>query len=385
MKRFTKESNMGELKIGIVGIGNMGSFHAESLYAGKITGAKLYAVMDIDEKRIAWAEKFEGVKLYHDFDMFIQDKEIDAVIIATPHYDHPTLGLEVIKHNKHLLIEKPAGVFTKNVRILNEKAKASDLIFSIMFNQRTNPVYQQIKELMDTNQLGELRRVNWIVTNWYRSTSYYESGGWRATWEKEGGGVLLNQAPHQLDLLCWMFGMPKKVLSHMAFGAHRHIAVENDVTTLMKYANGASGVFITSTFDAPGTNRLEVVGSKGRLLAENGRLIFDKLLMDESVFDKERHENLFAVPPHERITYDVKENPWGIQHNIILQNFVNHILHQEPLMSPGVEGIMGLTLSNAMHLSAFTHQVISLDDMDEDLFIQELEKRIRLEKHHEKA
>ncbi|HAX03875.1 MAG: hypothetical protein A2Y45_07850 [Tenericutes bacterium GWC2_34_14] len=376
---------MGELKIGIVGIGNMGSFHAESLYAGKITGAKLYAVMDIDEKRIAWAEKFEGVKLYHDFDMFIQDKEIDAVIIATPHYDHPTLGLEVIKHNKHLLIEKPAGVFTKNVRILNEKAKASDLIFSIMFNQRTNPVYQQIKELMDTNQLGELRRVNWIVTNWYRSTSYYESGGWRATWEKEGGGVLLNQAPHQLDLLCWMFGMPKKVLSHMAFGAHRHIAVENDVTTLMKYANGASGVFITSTFDAPGTNRLEVVGSKGRLLAENGRLIFDKLLMDESVFDKERHENLFAVPPHERITYDVKENPWGIQHNIILQNFVNHILHQEPLMSPGVEGIMGLTLSNAMHLSAFTHQEISLDDMDEDLFIQELEKRIRLEKHHEKA
>ena len=171
----------------------------------------------------------------------------------------------------------------------------------------------------------------------------------------------------------------------MAFGAHRHIAVENDVTTLMKYANGASGVFITSTFDAPGTNRLEVVGSKGRLLAENGRLIFDKLLMDESVFDKERHENLFAVPPHERITYDVKENPWGIQHNIILQNFVNHILHQEPLMSPGVEGIMGLTLSNAMHLSAFTHQEISLDDMDEDLFIQELEKRIRLEKHHEKA
>ena len=376
---------MGELKIGIVGIGNMGSFHAESLYAGKITGAKLYAVMDIDEKRIAWAEKFEGVKLYHDFDMFIQDKEIDAVIIATPHYDHPTLGLEVIKHNKHLLIEKPAGVFTKNVRILNEKAKASDLIFSIMFNQRTNPVYQQIKELMDTNQLGELRRVNWIVTNWYRSTSYYESGGWRATWEKEGGGVLLNQAPHQLDLLCWMFGMPKKVLSHMAFGAHRHIAVENDVTTLMKYANGASGVFITSTFDAPGTNRLEVVGSKGRLLAENGRLIFDKLLMDESVFDKERHENLFAVPPHERITYDVKENPWGIQHNIILQNFVNHILHQEPSMSPGVEGIMGLTLSNAMHLSAFTHQEISLDDMDEDLFIQELEKRIRLEKHREKA
>ena len=376
---------MGELKIGIVGIGNMGSFHAESLYAGKIVGAKLYAVMDIDERRLVWAEKFDGVKRYRDFDLFIQDQEIDAVIIATPHYDHPTLGLEVIKHNKHLLIEKPAGVFTKNVRILNEKAKASGLVFSIMFNQRTNPVYQQIKELMDTNQLGELRRVNWIVTNWYRSTSYYESGGWRATWEKEGGGVLLNQAPHQLDLLCWMFGMPKKVLSHMAFGAHRHINVENDVTTLMTYQNGATGVFITSTFDAPGTNRLEVVGSKGRLLAENGRLTFDRLLMDESIFDQERHENLFAVPPHERITYEVKENPWGIQHNIVLQNFVNHIINKEPLLSPGVEGIMGLTLSNAMHSSAFTHQEITLDELDEDLFIQELEKRIRMEKHHEKA
>ena len=376
---------MGELKIGIVGIGNMGSFHAESLYAGKIVGAKLYAVMDIDERRLVWAEKFDGVKRYRDFDLFIQDQEIDAVIIATPHYDHPTLGLEVIKNKKHLLIEKPAGVFTKNVRLLNEEAKTSGLAFSIMFNQRTNPVYQQIKELMDTNQLGELRRVNWIVTNWYRSTTYYESGGWRATWEKEGGGVLLNQAPHQLDLLCWMFGMPKKVLSHMTFGAHRNIAVENDVTTLMTYPNGATGVFITSTFDAPGTNRLEVVGSKGRLLAENGRLTFDRLLVDESIFDQEHHENLFAVPPHERITYEVKENPWGIQHNIILQNFVNYILHQEPLLSPGIEGIMGLTLSNAMHLSAFTHQEITLEDMDEDLFIQELEKRIRMEKHHEKA
>jgi predicted dehydrogenase len=376
---------MGELKIGIVGIGNMGSFHAESLYAGKIVGAKLDAVMDIDERRLVWAEKFDGVKRYRDFDLFIQDQEIDAVIIATPHYDHPTLGLEVIKNKKHLLIEKPAGVFTKNVRLLNEEAKTSGLVFSIMFNQRTNPVYQQIKELMDTNQLGELRRVNWIVTNWYRSTTYYESGGWRATWEKEGGGVLLNQAPHQLDLLCWMFGMPKKVLSHMTFGAHRNIAVENDVTTLMTYPNGATGVFITSTFDAPGTNRLEVVGSRGRLLAENGKLTFDRLLMDESIFDQEHHENLFAVPPHERITYEVKENPWGIQHNIILQNFINHILHKEPLVSPGVEGIMGLTLSNAMHLSAFTHQEITLEDMDEDLFIQELEKRIRMEKHHEKA
>jgi len=374
---------MKPIHIGIVGIGNMGSFHAESLFTGKIHNACLHSVMDIDQSRLDWAKKFEGVFTHNDFDTFIQDSELDAVIVATPHYFHPTLGLEVIQHKKHLLIEKPAGVFTKNVRILNRAAEQSQKVFSIMMNQRTNPLYQKIKEMIENNELGELRRINWIVTNWYRSTTYYRSGGWRATWEKEGGGVLLNQAPHQLDLLQWLFGMPKTITAFMNFGAHRHITVENDVTVFLSYHNGATGVFVTSTFDAPGTNRLEVIGSRGKLIAEQGNLTFYRLDMDEREFDSLHHENAFAAPPFKKEVFEIKENPWGIQHQIILQNFVDAIRENKRLLAPGVEGIHGLTLSNAMHLSSFLQKTIECEHLDEELFIRELDKRIAMEKTHE--
>ncbi|MBU1142837.1 MAG: Gfo/Idh/MocA family oxidoreductase [Firmicutes bacterium] len=371
---------MRQIKVGIVGIGHMGSFHADSLYTNKVENALLHSVMDIDQERLIAAQKYEDVKIYDQFSDFISDEELDAVIIATPHYDHPTIGIEVLKHKKHLLIEKPAGVFTKNVRELNQLAQHSDKVFSIMLNQRTNPLYIKIKEMIDLGLLGELRRVNWIVTNWYRSSTYYESGGWRATWEKEGGGVLLNQAPHQIDLLQWIFGMPKSVQAFMKFGAHRNITVENDVTAYLEYPNGATGVFITSTFDTPGTNRLEAIGSKGKIVVENGQISWHKLEMDEADFDKLHHENNFAAPKNEKVTFDLKENQWGVQHLVILNNFVDSIVNKTNLIAPGEEGVKGLSISNAMHLSAFLGQKIELDTLDEDLFITELKLRIDSEK-----
>ena len=371
---------MKQVRIGVVGIGHMGSFHADSLYNQKVENAVLHSVMDIDQDRLIAAQKYQNVKIYDSFEEFIIDKELDAVIIATPHYDHPTLGIEVLKHKKHLLIEKPAGVFTKNVQELNTISLSSDKVFSIMLNQRTNPVFIKIKEIVNSGLLGELRRVNWIVTNWYRSSTYYESGGWRATWEKEGGGVLLNQAPHQIDLLQWIFGVPKSVQAFMKFGAHRKISVENDVTAYLEYENGASAVFITSTFDSPGTNRLEAVGSKGKIVVENGQIMWYKLEMDESDFDKIQHENNFAAPKSEITLFDIKENPWGVQHLIILNNFVDSIINKTELIAPGVDGIKGLTISNAMHLSAFLGKKIELNELDENLYIIELKKRIDMEK-----
>ncbi|QMS85073.1 Gfo/Idh/MocA family protein [Candidatus Xianfuyuplasma coldseepsis] len=364
------------VKVGVVGIGSMGTFHAKSLYEGKVDDAYLYSVCDINPERLAWARELHNVKVYDNFDAFIEDEALDAVIIATPHYDHPIYGLKAMQKGKHLLSEKPIGVFTKNVRDLNEYAEQSSLVFGIMYNQRTNPIYQKARELVQSGALGEIRRTNWIITNWYRSSSYYKSGGWRATWNGEGGGVLLNQDPHQLDLWQWICGMPKTVRAYMKFGAHRQIAVENDVTAYVEYENGASGVFVTSTYDYPGTNRFEIVGDGGQIIIENGKLVFHKLTPFESEFDSIDHENKFEAPNVETVTYDIKENPWGVQHIEILNNFIEAILYGNDLLAPGVEGINGLTISNAFHLSAFTNEVVHIESMDEDLFLKELIQRI---------
>lgn len=367
------------IKVGVVGIGSMGSFHAKSLYEGKVEGACLHSVCDIDEARLRWAEQFEKVTRYHDFNAFIEDDELDAVIIATPHYNHPTYGLITLQKGKHLLSEKPIGVFTKNVQELNEYAKTTDLVFGIMYNQRTNPVFQKAREIVQNGELGAIRRTNWIITNWYRSSSYYNSGGWRATWHGEGGGVLLNQDPHQLDIWQWICGMPKTVRANMKFGIHRQITVENDVTAYVEYDNGATGVFVTSTFDYPGTNRFEIVGDGGQLIIEHGKLVFKKLTPFESEFDRVEHENKFETPKVETIQFDLQENPWGVQHIEILNNFIDVIRHGGELLAPGIEGINGLTISNAFHLSAFTNTEIQVADLDQDLFIQELQQRIENE------
>lgn len=371
------------INVGIVGVGHMGSFHAKSLLDKKIENAKLVAVMDIDPTKLETYKAYKDIKCYQTFQDFIKDENIDSVIIATPHYEHPILGKEVLLHHKHLLIEKPAGVFTKNVFELNEIAKQSNLSFSIMLNQRTNPLYVKLKSMINDNEIGKIKRIIWIVTDWYRSTAYYQSSSWRATWEKEGGGVLLNQAPHQLDLWQWMFGMPNKIRAHMKFGAYRKISVENDVTAYLEYDSGCSGVFITSTIDAPGTNRLEIVGTKGKVIVEKGKMIFYRLKVEETLFDQIQHTNLFAQPPFETIEItDVSENAWGVQHQIIFNNFINHIIEKKPLIAPGIEGIFSLTISNAMHMSAFTDKTIKLKDFDHNQFFIELKKRINEEKKH---
>jgi predicted dehydrogenase len=187
---------------------------------------------------------------------------------------------------KHVLCEKPAGVYTKHVREMNEAAERSGLVFGMMFNQRTNCVYRKIKEIVDSKMYGEIRRVNWIITDWYRTQAYYNSGGWRATWVGEGGGVLLNQCPHNLDLWQWLCGMPVKVYAKMKIGRWHDIEVEDDVTAIVEYANGATGTFITTTADMPGTNRLEIVCDGGTLICDGNNLIMNKLDVFESEFTK---------------------------------------------------------------------------------------------------
>jgi len=367
---------MNNVRVGIIGVGNMGSSHAKGLFEGKVKGAELAAVCDSNAGRLTWAKETFGdkVKLFDNTDDFFKSGIIDAVIIATPHYDHPVLAIESLKKGFHTLIEKPAGVYTKAVREMNKVAEDSGLIFGIMFNQRTNPLYQKVRELIREGEFGEIKRVNWIITSWYRSQSYYNSGGWRASWAGEGGGVLLNQCPHQLDLIQWICGLPKKVRSFMYFGKHHNIEVEDDVTTFMEYENGATGVFITATADTPGTNRLEILGDKAKAVIENGNLQFWKLRQSEREFN-ETYTGGFGEPENWKCEIPVK----GVEtaHMGVLNNWISGILSGTELLAPGIEGINGLTLSNAMHLSAWTNDWVELDKLDEDLYYSLLQEKIK--------
>ena len=365
---------MEKVRIGIIGIGSMGTSHAIQIAEGKVPNGELTAVFDINEARLEWAAQTFGdkVKRFNNVEEFFQSKAFDAVLIATTHYEHPGLAIQSLNHGYHTLIEKPAGVYTKAVREMNEVAEKSDKVFAIMYNQRTNPVYQKLKDLIDSGELGEIKRSVWIITNWYRSQSYYDAGGWRATWAGEGGGVLLNQDPHQLDLWQWICGMPTRVRAFMAFGKYHNIEVEDDVTAYVEYANGATGLFVTSTGEAPGTNRFEISGDRGKIVVEDDKLTFWRLRVSEREFNRE-YKGGFGSP--ECWKCEIPTPGDNEQHVGIMKNWVNAILNGTKLIAPGVEGIHGLTISNAMHLSAWTDSWVELP-LDDELYYEKLQEKI---------
>lgn len=366
---------MEKLRFGIIGIGNMGSSHSKNLVAGKVPNATLAAVCDIKESRRQWAKDNlpADVQIFENTDDFFANGKMDAVLVAVPHYLHPVLAIEALNKGFHVLVEKPAGVYTKAVKEMNKIASESGKVFGMMFNQRTNPVYQKVKDLVESGELGEIKRVVWEITNWYRPQSYYDSGDWRATWSGEGGGVLLNQCPHQLDLWQWLCGMPVSIRAFMDYGKCRNIEVENDVTAMAKYANGATGLFITSTHETPGTNRLEISADRGKLVVEDDIITYWRNRTGEQEFNA-TWTNGFGNPECWKCEIPVHgPNP---QHVGIMENFADAVLNGKPLLAPGQEGIRGLSLSNAMHLSAWTDSWVDPNNLDEDLFYNLLQEKI---------
>ncbi len=364
---------MEQIRLGIIGIGGMGANHARIIAEGKVPALKLTAVADIMENRRAWALKEYGgeVAVFDEGSKLIESDACDAVLIATLHYIHPSLAIKALEHGLHVISEKPAGVYTKQVREMNEAAEKSDKVFAIMFNQRTNCLYRKMHELVSGGELGRIKRVNWIITDWYRTQSYYDAADWKATWDGEGGGVLLNQCPHQLDLLQWICGMPIRVRAFCHEGKWHNIEVEDDVTAYLEFADGATGVFVTTTADAPGTNRFEITLEMGKLICENGKLLLYRLSENERDFCMSAKEG-FAQP---KCTFEeVETDGQNEQHVGVLKAFADRILHGTPLVAEGAEGIHGLTLSNAMHLSSWLDKMVEIP-FDEDLFLTELNKK----------
>ncbi len=365
---------MEKVRLGIIGVGNMGSAHIKNFLKGDLPEFIITAVADIKQERLNWAkEQLPEVKTYLDASSLMDSGEVDAVLIATPHYAHPELVIEALNKGLHAMSEKPAGVYTKRVREMNEVAKKSDKIFAIMFNQRTNCLYRKAHELVNSGKFGEFKRMTWIITDWYRTQTYYNSGGWRATWSGEGGGVLLNQCPHQLDLWQWICGMPNKITAVCHEGKWHNIEVEDDVMIYAEYENGATATFITTTGDYPGTNRLEITLDKAKIICEN-----DKLLVEETVqFVSDNIKNSkVGFDEIETTSYEPELDGRNLQHVEVMNKFAAAILRGEELTASGEEGINGLMLSNAAFLSSWLGKSVTLP-IDEDLFYDMLQEKIK--------
>jgi len=366
--------NSSIVRLGIVGVGNMGSGHIANILAGRCPEIEVAAVADINPARLEYAKsKIPEVAVFNTAEEMLDSGLIDAAIIAVPHYFHPKYVMECFKRGIHVMCEKPAGVYTKQVKEMNEAAKSAGVVFGMMFNQRTDCLYRKMRELVQSGKYGNIRRTNWIITNWYRPQAYYDSGAWRATWSGEGGGVLLNQCPHNLDLWQWICGMPKKVYTRMYFGKWHDIEVEDDVTTFVEYPNGATGTFITSTGDAPGTNRFEITMDGARIIADGRKLLLTELEVPEPEFTRV-NKSAFAAP--HCTTVEVETDGKNEQHSGVLNAFAGAILRGEPLVAGGEEGIKGLTISNAMHLSAWLGKEIEIP-FDDELYYSELMKRVK--------
>lgn len=368
---------MKTVKYGIIGLGNMGSGHIASFFKeGNVPNAQVVAIADRKPDKVQRiCDKYPDTKFdcYAEGTDLIDNADVDAVVVAVPHYQHPELCIRALKRGLNVICEKPAGVYTKQVKEMMVVAKESKSLFTMMFNQRTNCVYRKMREMIAGGEIGTVKRVNWIITNWYRSQSYYDSGDWRATWAGEGGGVLFNQCPHQLDLLQWVTGMmPSKIHSFCHFGKWHKIEVEDDVTAYLEFPNGATGVFVTSTADAPGTNRFEVLGTGGKLVVENDKLTYWKNEVDERVFNDE-YKGGFGEPKY--TVSEVETDGKNPQHSGILRNFTNAILGTEPLFVDGTEGINGVEIMDAMLLSTWLGKAVDLP-IDDDLYLKLLNEHI---------
>jgi len=377
-----------KIRLGIIGLGAQGGYYAGFLAAGKVGNTVLGAICDTDEGKRAVADGY-SVPFHTDYLAMLDSGDVDAVVTTVPHYLHPQMAIDALVRGIHVLVEKPAGVYTGQVRKLLDTAAAHpELTTAIMFNQRTNALYQDLRELVAGGTLGKLRHTSWIITTWWRPQGYYDQSRWRATWGGEGGGVLVNQAPHQLDLWQWICGVPTSVFAKLAFGFQRDIAVEDEVTAVVDFGGGATGTFITCTHDLPGTDRLEILLDQGKIVVEDSKRVTVTRLSapERELSDRMDMTDVMRIFAGGADSSDLMttttttyESVWSEQHPAVIENFAANILDGTPLIAPVGDGIHGVRLANAIHLSGWTGREVSITDFDEAAYLAELNRRITAE------
>ncbi|MGB7962971.1 MAG: Gfo/Idh/MocA family oxidoreductase [Propionicimonas sp.] len=361
-----------KVRLGIIGLGAEGGLYANLISQGTVPHMDVGAICDILPEKRARADEL-GVPFFTDHIEMLESGTVDAVVTTVPHYLHPEMGIDALKRGIHALVEKPVGVYTKQAReLIDFAATKPELTFGVFFNQRTNPLYVDLKRLIDSGELGALRHTSWIITNWWRPQGYYDQSEWRATW---GGGVLVNQAPHQLDLWQWMCGVPKRCFAKLSYGYKRDIAVEDEVNAIVDFSNGATGHFMTCTHDMIGTDRLEMLFDQGKVVVDDSKKVTITRLSgpEQEISENMGMEQVMQLFMGKMDTTGlisteekVYESVFGEQHSTVLENFALNVLEGQPLVAPGGDGINGVRLANAMHLSSWTGQEVDMEDFDEE-------------------
>ena len=348
---------MNPVRIGIIGVGNMGRNHLATLQS--LEEARVSALGDVRSTRLdPWRDEY---RTFADSQSLLESGEVDAVIIATPHYEHPRIASAALARGLHVISEKPLAVDIAEARRVEElhRTRYAHLKFAVMFQVRTSPVYRRMKQLIADGELGQISRLTWIATDWFRTWSYYASGGWRATWKGEGGGLLLNQCPHHLDLIQWLMDgeLPHRVTAIASIGKTHPIEVEDEISAVLEYESGVIGHYIATTGEAPGTNRLEIAGDRGLLICQDGQLRFRRT--HSSVRElRETSPDMFPRIECSDQEVELPSDPQGT--GVILRNFIAAIRTGEPLIAPAAEGVKALELGNAMMMAGLTRQPVDL-------------------------
>lgn len=356
------------IRTAIIGVGNMGSKYASLIQDNQISGMQLCALTRVKGtyRELLRPAIDAGVPVFDSADALLTAVEagelcLDAVVIATPHYSHEEIALRAFRNGLHVLCDKPSGVYSRQARVMEDAAAETGRVFGMIFNQRTQPIYIKLHELLQSGRYGKLKRVNWIVTDWYRPEAYYDECTWRGTWDLDGGGILLNQCPHNLDILQWICGMPVRVQGFCQEGRYHDIEVEDNVTVYLEWANGATGTFISSTGEAPGINRLEISMEEALIVCEGDRIrigeLYDELGCKEADYRKNSTDFYKKIKgTWTEFTFDKEADPYGK----MLQGFADECAQSGKCIVPGTEGRKSLMLSNAIYLSSWEKRMVEL-------------------------
>lgn len=355
------------VRIGLVGLGSFGRQHAHWIQA--LPELKLVATCDNAVGPLGAASEPQHFTSYRELH---RSGLVEAVLIASPHHTHADIAADALAAGLHVLLEKPIARHLAEGQQLLASGLAPGQHFAVMLNQRMNPAHQQLKQLLEERRLGRLQRINWICTPWFRTQAYYGSAKWRGTWAGEGGGLLMTLCLHQLDILQWLCGLPSSVHAFGAFGKHHEIEVEDEITAYLQFPDGASGVFVGSSGESPGTNRLELVGTGGRVLLNDGTLSF---LENETPSDEfiRTSDDGWAQPKTRIVNLPVGAVREG-GHSRIMRNFARAIRERETLLTPATAGLGSLELAGALLLSMFQKRAVELP-LDAAELAQELERR----------
>ncbi|MDT0594625.1 Gfo/Idh/MocA family protein [Glaciecola petra] len=360
------------INIGVVGLGNIAQQHISNILERKVAGACVSAVCSRDQNALSLHYKqTHNINHYTHYQDLVNAKEVDAVIIATPTMSHFEIAKYALEQNVHVMLEKPIGLSSYEGEVLLS-CQSSKTVFALMLNQRTDPVFAKMKDIVDSGLLGNIQRTHWTMTNWFRPEIYYQVSDWRATWKGEGGGLLVNQAIHNLDVFQWICGLPNKIKAFCEFGKYHNIEVEDEVTAFLRYPNGATGLFIGSTGEAPGINRFDIIGDKASLMFNSGRLSLCTNSVSTAEFSQQT-DDMFGMPDTDKENIEIEEAV--NQHAVIMSNFVAAIDKNEELIAPAADGLASLDIANAMLLSTWQNTEVSLP-LDRSEYQQNLDLKI---------